>query len=180
MVAVGEVVTDAAGTFHYVATATRSRTIRFGYRAHLEDTEFSTTKDVGLGVIAKIGLTASPKALRNGKAVVFRGTVAGAPSNCDSGPTSLGYNLASGGDCRFGATGDLQNTDPKLAALQANGGPTDTNALLPGSPAIDAGGDCAASSDQRGIARPQGAACDIGAFELPDRVFENGFEIIAN
>jgi hypothetical protein len=54
-----------------------------------------------------------------------------------------------------------------LAPLANNGGPTLTHALVPGSPAIDAApvnADCP-SEDQRGVARPQGAACDIGAFE---------------
>lgn len=53
--------------------------------------------------------------------------------------------------------------------LADNGGPTKTHALVIGSPAIDAvtDGSCPPpAKDQRGIARPQGAACDIGAFEL--------------
>jgi predicted outer membrane repeat protein len=56
--------------------------------------------------------------------------------------------------------------DPKLGPLQDNGGPTQTMALGPGSAALDAL-DCAAApvSDQRGVARPQGAKCDIGAYE---------------
>ncbi|HSB00776.1 MAG TPA: choice-of-anchor Q domain-containing protein, partial [Anaerolineales bacterium] len=56
--------------------------------------------------------------------------------------------------------------DPKLGVLADNGGPTQTMALLPGSPAIDAG-DAAScpATDQRGISRPQGGGCDIGAFE---------------
>jgi hypothetical protein len=55
-----------------------------------------------------------------------------------------------------------------LAALADNGGPTQTHALLPGSPAIDAASDdCPPpATDQRGVSRPQGAKCDIGAFEL--------------
>jgi hypothetical protein len=61
------------------------------------------------------------------------------------------------------------NRDPLLdpAGLQDNGGPTQTIALQPGSPAIDAAvvANCPAT-DQRGVARPQGAGCDIGAFEL--------------
>ena len=56
--------------------------------------------------------------------------------------------------------------DPKLAPLADNGGPTDTMALLVGSPAIDAGADCPAS-DQRGLSRVVGATCDAGAFESP-------------
>jgi hypothetical protein len=55
--------------------------------------------------------------------------------------TSLGYNLASdnGGGFLIGP-GDQINTDPMLGPLQDNGGPTFTHELLPGSPAIDAGG----------------------------------------
>jgi hypothetical protein len=58
--------------------------------------------------------------------------------------------------------------DPLLEPLANNGGPTMTQALLPGSPLIDAvpgGADCA-GTDQRGIVRPQGPACDSGAYEV--------------
>jgi hypothetical protein len=63
------------------------------------------------------------------------------------------------------------NADPLLGPLQDNGGPTWTMALGPGSAAMDAGDDatCAADPinnlDQRGVVRPQGAHCDIGALE---------------
>ena len=81
--------------------------------------------------------------------------------------TDEGYNLESGFSCGFTGTGSLQNTDPKLKSLQNNGGPTQTMALEPDSPAIDqiplSG--CIAT-DQRGVSRPQGPACDMGAFEL--------------
>jgi LPXTG-site transpeptidase (sortase) family protein len=62
--------------------------------------------------------------------------------------------------------------DPNLGPLQDNGGPTHTMALLPGSPAIDAGNNtvCTTSPvsglDQRGTTRPQGSTCDIGAYEV--------------
>ena len=56
--------------------------------------------------------------------------------------------------------------DPKLGPLANNGGPTLTMALLPGSPAIDAGNTALApTADQRGFPRPAGVASDIGAFE---------------
>jgi LPXTG-site transpeptidase (sortase) family protein len=58
--------------------------------------------------------------------------------------------------------------DPNLGPLANNGGPTQTHALLTSptvSPAIDAGASCP-SIDQRSVSRPQGAGCDIGAFEL--------------
>jgi CSLREA domain-containing protein len=56
--------------------------------------------------------------------------------------------------------------DPKLGPLADNGGPTRTHALLLGSPAIDAASTPACpTTDQRGVLRPQGAACDIGSYE---------------
>jgi hypothetical protein len=61
--------------------------------------------------------------------------------------------------------------DPKLAPLADNGGQTQTFALLPGSPALNAGlaSTCTAAPisnlDQRGLSRPMGSVCDIGAFE---------------
>src|SRR4051794_3455482 len=74
-------------------------------------------------------------------------------ANCLGTPTSGGHNLEDGASCAFSAPGDL-NADPKLAPVGDNGGPTDTHALLTGSPAIDAGAtvDCPAF-DQRGFAR---------------------------
>ncbi|MFN8461855.1 MAG: choice-of-anchor Q domain-containing protein [Anaerolineales bacterium] len=58
------------------------------------------------------------------------------------------------------------SADPLLGSLQDNGGFTQTMALLPGSPAIDAAdvANCP-STDQRGVTRPQGSGCDIGAYE---------------
>ena len=87
---------------------------------------------------------------------------------------SAGYNLIGIGDgsSGFGATGDQVGTaaspiDPLLGPLQDNGGPTWTMALLPGSPAIDAGDPgLAGTTDQRGVLRPQGTGVDIGAFEV--------------
>ncbi|HVT58942.1 MAG TPA: Ig domain-containing protein [Thermoanaerobaculia bacterium] len=58
--------------------------------------------------------------------------------------------------------------DPLLGPLQSNGGPTSTMALgvFPESPALDLGDPAACvASDQRGVLRPQGIGCDIGAYE---------------
>jgi hypothetical protein len=64
-------------------------------------------------------------------------------------------------------TNDVIVTAPLLDSLADNGGPTLTHALLAGSPAIDAGDDAVCpETDQRGVSRPQGAACDVGAYEL--------------
>ena len=96
-------------------------------------------------------------------------------------------NSASGGDCTTGALGAIgtntnnlvedgscsstRSGDPALQALANNGGPTNTMALLPGSPAVDTGDDaiCAVppvnNLDQRGVTRPVETHCDIGAYE---------------
>ena len=92
--------------------------------------------------------------------------------DCSGLLVSQGHNLIGTNDeCTLiranAVTGDSANVDPKLGPLQDNDGPTFTHALLPGSPAIDASDDASCpSSDQRGLARPQGTACDIGAYEL--------------
>jgi hypothetical protein len=89
------------------------------------------------------------------------------------GVTSDGHNLDSDGTCALTGTGDQSSTDPLLAALADNGGPTQTRALPANSPAVDAADDAGCpATDQRGVARPQDgdedgtAVCDIGAFEL--------------
>jgi CSLREA domain-containing protein len=74
------------------------------------------------------------------------------------------HNLVTDGSCALTGPGNLQGVAAGLGGLANNGGPTDTRALGATSPAINAGSGCG-TSDQRGIARPQGAACDIGAFE---------------
>ena len=101
-----------------------------------------------------------------------------APADPDASGTfaSEGHNLVENpsGATGFGPT-DQQNVDPALdpEGPRDNGGPTQTVALLPDSPAIDAveAGCPPPETDQRGVARPQdgdgdGAAlCDVGAFE---------------
>ena len=99
---------------------------------------------------------------------VLAGNTADSGLDCAGDLTSLGHNLVgSTTGCGFNpATGDLVNVDPMLGPLADNGGPNFTHALLPGSPAIDAGdNEPCTHTDQRGIPRPQGAACDIGAYE---------------
>jgi len=61
----------------------------------------------------------------------------------------------------------IQWGDPKLGTLANNGGRTQTMLLLSGSPAINAGNNATCpTTDQRGILRPQGGVCDIGAVEM--------------
>ncbi len=82
--------------------------------------------------------------------------------------TSLGRNVVTDATCGVPAPAadDRIVADALLGPLADNGGPTLTHALLPGSPALDAAAaaNCPAV-DQRGSVRPQGAACDAGAYE---------------
>ncbi len=98
---------------------------------------------------------------------------------------SAGYNIAGSG-CPSNGPADIATTDPQLSPLSANGGLGDTMMPHPTSPATDAGS-CAASSlniDERTHARPSDVprvanvadGCDIGAVELDDDIFWNGFE----
>jgi len=87
------------------------------------------------------------------------------PADCYGPISSNGHNLDSDGSCNLTDVTDLPNTDPLLGPLADNGGPTETHALQSGSPAIGAGGAACEATDQRGVTRPQGDACDIGAYE---------------
>jgi hypothetical protein len=80
-----------------------------------------------------------------------------------------GDNLATDNTCALSATGSHNSVDPELGSLADNGGPTETMLPGTGSPVIDA---IASSSplcqhtDQRGVRRPAGSGCDIGAVEV--------------
>ena len=100
----------------------------------------------------------------------------GAP-DCSGALSSMGYNLigdASGCSIVGDLTGNVVPASPGLLPLADNGGATLTHALDPHSPALDAGNPSVPGSsasacrttDQRGIVRPEGPRCDIGAFEL--------------
>jgi hypothetical protein len=94
------------------------------------------------------------------------------------GPMQMKNTLVAnngGDDCVgsiFSSDHSLCGDDPRLGPLQNNGGPTFTQALLPGSPAIDAGDDAVTSpplnlrTDQRGLPRQAGENVDIGAYEV--------------
>ena len=95
--------------------------------------------------------------------------------DCSGIITDAGYNLDDDGSCGFGpAEHSLSAVKPYLGPLQDNGGPTDTRAPALDSAVLDqiptgATGNATTlcpSTDQRGEARPQGGACDIGAVEL--------------
>jgi len=92
--------------------------------------------------------------------------------------TSNGFNLienTSGASFTGDTATNITGQDPQLFPLANNGGPTQTHALMPGSPAIDKGESSGATTDQRGAMRPVnlpnpnatgGDGADIGAFEV--------------
>lgn len=122
----------------------------------------NTTSGLGGGLRAANGAVL----LRN---TLIANSTAGNDCSLGSGTvTDGGFNIVEDNTCSF--TGGI---DPLLGPLQNNGGPTLTHALLPGSPAIDAGNNATcAATDQRGGARPVdgngdgNAVCDIGAYEF--------------
>ncbi len=108
-----------------------------------------------------------------GGSATFRNSILsrGQSTGCCGGPIiNGGNNIDDGVSCGWGsANGSMSSTNPLLGALADNGGPTQTMALLPGSPAIDGvtynSPNGAPAADQRGVSRPQGARDDIGAYE---------------
>ncbi|OLC89474.1 MAG: hypothetical protein AUH86_25520 [Acidobacteria bacterium 13_1_40CM_4_58_4] len=92
------------------------------------------------------------------------------------GGSSWGYTLSDDASCAAVLTmlGDRNSTAAGLdSGLKNNGGPVQTIALLATSPAVnaipliyctDVNGN-PVTTDERGVSRPQGSACDIGAFE---------------
>ena len=108
--------------------------------------------------------------VRNGGTATITGSlIANSVSGGDlfgSGSFSGSFNLVEDGS-GSGLVGTITG-DPLLGPLQDNGGPTKTHALLPGSPAIDAGGPTSLAFDQRSapFVRVFGSAVDIGAFEV--------------
>jgi hypothetical protein len=97
--------------------------------------------------------------------------------------TSLGHNAEDtepnpDSGCQSQFTGPVDHTGLtlKLGALQDNGGPTDTILPAAGSPVVDQGDPSRClPDDQRGVSRPQGGGCDIGAVERSVAASFSGF-----
>jgi CSLREA domain-containing protein len=145
--------------------------LEFGSLAHITDVG-NTTGAGGAGGNAGIGtpaLAGSPGAaglggdlivLFNKPTVTLSASIVG---TCDDPPVDGGGNIASPGPKPCPGL----VAAPGIGPLADNGGPTKTMALLPGSTAVDhVAAPCGTTPDQRGVARPQGAGCDAGAYEL--------------
>lgn len=107
--------------------------------------------------------------------IIANNTAVSGP-DCYGSVNSNDYNLIQDiiGCTVSGLTANnIVGQEPNLGPLEDNGGSTKTLGLLPGSPAIDAGGvDCPPPmTDQRGVVRPQQSKCDIGAFEANSSIF---------
>jgi len=120
------------------------------------------------------GIAVANGPLGGENAIIANNTASSLGPDCQGLVIIVGHNLiGSTAGCNFVAgANDKINVLANLGPLQNNGGPTQTHALLSGSPAIDAGNnaDCP-PTDQRGTARPLDGnsdgmrICDIGAFE---------------
>jgi hypothetical protein len=111
--------------------------------------------------------------LSNFDELVIENSIVGggnAPLACfQTSGSSQGNNIDEGNTCGFNQTGDQEDADADLGPLADNGGFSMTHALSGDSDAIDAADGCPQPGvDQRLIPRPQGSACDSGAFELGD------------
>lgn len=117
------------------------------------------------------GLYADQFALEN--SIVAGNSANAAPATADVGGYGTSAESLIGAGDGVGATitdhgGTITGQDPRLLPLADNGGPTKTHALHVRSPAIDSGQAVLPLSDQRGFARGQGKADDMGAFEQGD------------
>jgi CSLREA domain-containing protein len=125
----------------------------------------NTVSPVGVGEGIH-NASSAPIMLKN-TLVAYNGMLGDCFGPISSAGHNLEYNLAPNGNtCSLTATGDLTGTAPMLGSFQNNGGKTYTYALLLGSPAINAGTNAGCpATDQRGVTRPRGPSCDIGAYE---------------
>ncbi|MBP7686536.1 MAG: hypothetical protein KA765_01450 [Thermoflexales bacterium] len=114
-------------------------------------------------------ITTNASNLRAAGTVYLRNNViAGGPLNCSGTPISVGHNLSSDATCKLTGTLDITNTQPLLEAFANNGGPTFSLMPQASSPLVNMGDNNQCPlDDQRGVGRPIGPACDIGAIESP-------------
>lgn len=185
----GNTTPGAGGAMYNPGTTTMGNSTISGNQADgtgggLQNDAIATLSNVTVTANTATAIAASPSPsfgggiFKNGGTVTLGNTIVVKQTrgtDCEGTIVSNGHNLDSDGTCNMVAS-DLTSPMPHLGVLANNGGPTQTHALLVGSPAIDHGDDaiCAAPPvadvDQRGISRPRNGGisltCDIGAYEL--------------
>jgi hypothetical protein len=119
-----------------------------------------TTPEIANG--SHNGAAPTGGALRGGGSTLLTASIV----SDNAAPRCSGAIADGGSNIDFPADAGCPGTvaDPFLGDLVDNGGPTLTRAIAPFSPALDS--NTCSSSDQRGVARPTGARCDSGAYEL--------------
>ena len=136
------------------------------------NTATSTAGDASGGNIWRSTNTTGPQpgSLVLTDSIISGGSVSGPGANLgpNCSPAAVtgasGRNIDSGTSCGL-ASPSLSSTDPLLGALADHGGPTDVALPAELSPALNAALATCQPADQRGVSRPQGGACDIGAVE---------------
>jgi CSLREA domain-containing protein len=176
--------TDGGGIYNDKTTSTRLYNVTVS-----QNTANADASGVGIGggvvnaAVAGDFTFQNSIIAQNRNVVSINGVPVLNPEDCAGTLTSQGNNIMyDTTDCTVNGTVTI--ADPNLGPLASNGGPTDTQALLSGSPAIDAGNSSGCTdnlgviltSDQRGFHRPVNGGialrCDIGAFEYyPDSLF---------
>ncbi|MBV8196433.1 MAG: hypothetical protein JOY80_13010 [Candidatus Dormibacteraeota bacterium] len=175
--ATGNVAQNAGGAFHAGIASTMHLTF-----ATINGNSVTTSAGTGGGIFqghsSHVTLSAS---------FLYQDNVGSSLSECDGALTSAGYNRADDTTCGLTQSTDQQSSsfNPQLSAPAANpvtgigpstvGATSDSSPLLTeapatGSPVIDQLPDPApcipgSTFDARGVPRPQGPACDLGAFE---------------
>jgi CSLREA domain-containing protein len=152
----------------------------YGPTAQISNSTIINNKVLGTGATGG-NLQADGTHVTLRDSIIAGGTATAGGGNCAAATgatiTSAGYNLEDGAVSQCGlsaASHDVIGQSPLLGNVQSNGGETATSAPQAGSPAINGGNPAgcldgtgaAITTDQRGYTRPQGAHCDIGAFEF--------------
>jgi hypothetical protein len=160
---------DGAGIYHSGTSASGpSLSVNNSTIAFNDSTKTGPFYYLGVGGIYEVG---DPALLSN--TLIANNSY----NNCSSSGFVIEFNsgdgnLDSDGTCQLNLAHDINHVDPLLGGLAIHGGVTRTHALQFGSPAINkaVNANCQ-TPDQRGMSRPIGENCDIGAFEYQPILF---------
>lgn len=179
-----ESATDGAAAL-FVTTARLNNVTAAG---NISDSDMDDSGDGAIAASAPVELANTLLAANIDFSIIIGGSVSPDCFGSAGNVVSLGYNLIGnvGAGCAVVAqTGDqfgsaVQPLNARLLPFDVYGGTTETQPPAANSPAVDAGAPAGAlvacePLDQRGVVRPLGTRCDIGAVESDDRIFADGF-----